>query len=105
MDDPVKPLGLLGLLVWGLLGQLAVINGGGADGDGDSRRCKFPAVYNFGDSNSDTGAISATLSEVLPPNGESFFGHPAGRACDGRLVIDFIGKNKTKISFREMRKL
>ncbi|XP_030484614.2 GDSL esterase/lipase At5g14450 [Cannabis sativa] len=69
-------LRLLGLLVLGLLGQLAAVNGGGGDSD----------------SNSDTGAISATLSQILPPNGESFFGKPAGRACDGRLVIDFIAE-------------
>lgn len=56
-------------------------------------RCGFPAIYNFGDSNSDTGAISATLSEILPPNGESFFGKPAGRNCDGRLIIDFAAEN------------
>lgn len=36
-------------------------------------RCGFPAIYNFGDSNSDTGAISAAAREVLPPNGEIFF--------------------------------
>ena len=56
-----------------------------------SGSCKFPAIYNFGDSNSDTGAISAAISEVPPPNGESFFGHPSGRFSDGRLIIDFIG--------------
>ncbi|KAE8728219.1 GDSL esterase/lipase [Hibiscus syriacus] len=44
-------------------------------------------MYNFGDSNSDTGGISAALNEILQPNGETFFGHPAGRASDGRLVL------------------
>ncbi|XP_021900204.1 GDSL esterase/lipase At3g27950-like isoform X2 [Carica papaya] len=34
-------------------------------------RCGFPAIYNFGDSNSDTGAISAAAREVLPPNAEN----------------------------------
>lgn len=53
--------------------------------------CGFPAIYNFGDSNSDTGGISAALNAIQPPNGETFFGHPSGRACDGRLIIDFIG--------------
>lgn len=56
-----------------------------------ARTCGFPAIYNFGDSNSDTGGISAALNAIQPPNGETFFGHPSGRACDGRLIIDFIG--------------
>lgn len=53
-------------------------------------RCQFPAIYMFGDSNSDTGGRSAAFSEVPPPNGETFFGRPSGRYCDGRLIIDFI---------------
>lgn len=56
------------------------------------RGCEFPAIYNFGDSNSDTGGKSASMTEVLPPNGETFFGRPSGRYCDGRLIIDFVGK-------------
>lgn len=57
-----------------------------------SSSCNFPAVYNFGDSNSDTGAISAAIGEVPPPNGVAFFGRSAGRHSDGRLIIDFISK-------------
>lgn len=53
--------------------------------------CNFPAIYNFGDSNSDTGAISAAFLPIPAPYGELFFKKPAGRDCDGRLVIDFIG--------------
>ncbi|KAJ0763319.1 putative alpha-L-fucosidase [Helianthus annuus] len=55
--------------------------------------CNFPAVFNFGDSNSDTGALVAMFRQAAarPPNGETFFGSPAGRVCDGRLLIDFIG--------------
>merc|ERR1711915_880550 len=53
--------------------------------------CEFPAIFNFGDSNSDTGGLSAAFGAAPPPNGESFFHKPAGRYCDGRLVIDFIG--------------
>ncbi|KAL8139504.1 hypothetical protein V2J09_005525 [Rumex salicifolius] len=53
--------------------------------------CKFPAIYMFGDSNSDKGGFSAVFSALLPPNGVTFFHKPAGRLCDGRLVIDFIG--------------
>lgn len=54
--------------------------------------CEFPAIFNFGDSNSDTGGLSAVFGQVGPPSGETYFHAPAGRYCDGRLVIDFIGK-------------
>ncbi|KAE8698947.1 Esterase [Hibiscus syriacus] len=54
--------------------------------------CHFPAVFNFGDSNSDTGGLSAAFGQAPPPNGMSYFGHPVGRYCDGRLVIDFIAE-------------
>jgi hypothetical protein len=52
----------------------------------------YPAIYNFGDSNSDTGTVYATFTGVQPPNGISFFGNISGRASDGRLIIDFISK-------------
>ncbi|KAK4367416.1 hypothetical protein RND71_011208 [Anisodus tanguticus] len=52
--------------------------------------CNFPAIYNFGDSNSDTAGISATFEPIQAPYGESFFRKPAGRFSDGRLLIDFI---------------
>ncbi|KAK8529371.1 hypothetical protein V6N13_102294 [Hibiscus sabdariffa] len=55
--------------------------------------CQFPAIFNFGDSNSDTGGLSAAFGQAPPPNGFSFFGHPAGRYTDGRLVIDFIAES------------
>lgn len=51
-----------------------------------------PAIFNFGDSNSDTGGISAAFFPKPDPFGETFFHRPAGRASDGRLIIDFIGK-------------
>ena len=86
--DSVRLTGVLVLLVVALMGLPALVWGDG----GGLQRCDFPAIYNFGDSNSDTGAISAALSEVHIPNGETFFGHPSGRFCDGRLIIDFIGK-------------
>lgn len=57
---------------------------------GLSKDCRIPAVYNFGDSNSDTGCVSAAFGRVPYPNGISFFGRPSGRYCDGRLIIDFI---------------
>ncbi|KAD4983233.1 hypothetical protein R6Q59_002905 [Mikania micrantha] len=52
--------------------------------------CHFPAVFNFGDSNSDTGGLAAAFGQAPPPNGETFFHRPAGRYSDGRLVIDFM---------------
>lgn len=71
---------------------LCTVSVSGQTGRG-SEPCNFPAIYNFGDSNSDTGGLSAAFLPVAPPNGESFFGKPAGRACDGHLVIDFIGNH------------
>lgn len=55
--------------------------------------CEFPAIFNFGDSNSDTGGLSAAFGQAGPPHGETFFHSPAGRYCDGRLVIDFIAQS------------
>ncbi|GFP97512.1 GDSL esterase/lipase at3g26430 [Phtheirospermum japonicum] len=52
--------------------------------------CNFPAIFNFGDSNSDTGGLSAAFGQAPSPNGQTYFHAPAGRFCDGRLVIDLI---------------
>ncbi|KAG6466592.1 hypothetical protein ZIOFF_075601 [Zingiber officinale] len=54
-----------------------------------------PVIFNFGDSNSDTGGLAAGLAAglgfVLPHlEGRAFFLLPSGRLCDGRLVIDFL---------------
>jgi hypothetical protein len=57
----------------------------------EAKKYSFPAIFNFGDSNSDTGGLSAAFGQVRPPNGITFFHTPAGRYCDGRLVIDFLG--------------
>lgn len=54
--------------------------------------CNFPAIFNFGDSNSDTGGLSAAFGQAPSPNGETFFHAPSGRYCDGRLLIDFIAE-------------
>lgn len=56
-----------------------------------SKQCDFPAVFNFGDSNSDTGGLSAAFGPAPPPHGKTYFHHPTGRYCDGRLIVDFIG--------------
>ncbi|XP_015894506.2 alpha-L-fucosidase 3 [Ziziphus jujuba] len=58
----------------------------------DKSVCNFPAIFNFGDSNSDTGGLSAAFGQAPPPHGESYFHHPAGRYCDGRVIIDFIAQ-------------
>ncbi|KAG2708994.1 hypothetical protein I3760_05G218700 [Carya illinoinensis] len=55
-----------------------------------SKVCNFPAIFNFGDSNSDTGGLSASLIRATPPYGETYFRRPAGRVSDGRLTIDFM---------------
>jgi len=57
-----------------------------------ARNCSFPAIFNFGDSNSDTGGLSAAFGQAPPPNGITFFHTPVGRFSDGRLIIDFLGK-------------
>ena len=51
----------------------------------------IPAVFNFGDSNSDTGTlVSAGIESLNPPNGQNYFHTPSGRYCDGRLIVDFL---------------
>ncbi|XP_045824590.1 GDSL esterase/lipase At3g26430-like isoform X3 [Trifolium pratense] len=57
----------------------------------EAKKCNFPAIFNFGDSNSDTGGLSAAFGQVPTPNGITFFHTPAGRYSDGRLIIDFLG--------------
>ncbi|ERN13853.1 GDSL esterase/lipase At3g27950 isoform X2 [Amborella trichopoda] len=87
------------ILIWWVL-----IMGLGWNGEGRmvimglAAKCEFPAIFNFGDSNSDTGAISAAFQEVQFPNGETFFGEAAGRLCDGRLIVDFIAE-KLKVAY------
>ncbi|XP_041994029.1 GDSL esterase/lipase At1g54790-like [Salvia splendens] len=51
----------------------------------------YPAVFNFGDSNSDSGNLVAGMADNLQlPNGQTYFQKPSGRFCDGRLIIDFL---------------
>ncbi|KAG1326088.1 putative GDSL esterase/lipase LIP-4 [Cocos nucifera] len=48
-------------------------------------------VFNFGDSNSDTGGLMAGLGyQISPPQGRIFFHRSTGRLCDGRLILDFL---------------
>ncbi|KAG4938449.1 hypothetical protein AAZX31_16G064100 [Glycine max] len=58
-----------------------------------SQHCDFPAIFNFGDSNSDTGCMAAAFYPEVLPYGETFFHEPVGRASDGRLIIDFIAQH------------
>ncbi|KAF5454215.1 hypothetical protein F2P56_023897 [Juglans regia] len=55
-------------------------------------QCKRPPViFNFGDSNSDTGGLVAGLGfPVNFPNGRTFFRRSTGRLSDGRLLIDLL---------------
>lgn len=55
--------------------------------------CPFPAIFNFGDSNSDTGGLVAAFPSQARPNGETTFNEPAGRFSDGRVVMDFIAQS------------
>jgi len=56
----------------------------------------YNAIFNFGDSLSDTGNFLASGALSYPvigklPYGQTFFNRSTGRCSDGRLVIDFIG--------------
>lgn len=58
-----------------------------------SQSCEFQAIFNFGDSNSDTGCMSAAFYPAILPYGETFFHEAVDRFSDGRLIIDFIAKH------------
>lgn len=53
-----------------------------------------PVIFNFGDSNSDTGGLVAGLGYPINlPNGRTFFRRSTGRLSDGRLILDFLCKS------------
>ncbi|KAK9145304.1 hypothetical protein Sjap_005207 [Stephania japonica] len=54
--------------------------------------CKFKAIFNFGDSNSDTGGFWAAFPAQSLPYGITYFKRPSGRASDGRLLLDFLAQ-------------
>ncbi|XP_055815144.1 GDSL esterase/lipase LIP-4-like [Solanum dulcamara] len=48
-------------------------------------------IFNFGDSNSDTGGYPAAHGIRFGfPDGRTFFHQPSDRLCDGRLILDFL---------------
>lgn len=73
---------------------------------GESVDIQYPAFFNFGDSNSDTGGLAAGVAFPLgPPNGQTYFHKPSGRFCDGRLIIDFLSNPSLRsITFIQNRK-
>ena len=60
-------------------------------------RCRYPALFVFGDSLSDTGNCYYSGNLVLCqrtneyPYGETYPAAPAKRFSDGRLLLDFLG--------------
>lgn len=54
-------------------------------------KCEFKAIFNFGDSNTDTGGFYAAFPAQTGPFGMTYFKRPSGRASDGRLIVDFLG--------------
>ncbi|XP_044947847.1 GDSL esterase/lipase LIP-4-like [Hordeum vulgare subsp. vulgare] len=48
-------------------------------------------VFNFSDSNSDTGDMAAAKAwRIAQPEGRALFHRPTDRFYDGRLIIDFL---------------
>ena len=93
------------LLVAFLAVQLVMVMAGGDGGSGAATPKKYNAMFTFGDSMEETGNICAESSNktelnVLtcthPPYGQSYFRRPSCRWCDGRVVVDFIGKYMTR---------
>ena len=66
--------------------------------------CKFDAIYNTGDSISDTGNLirMKTQNPDMPffrlPYGQTYFKNATGRCSNGLLMIDYIGKNHIKLN-------
>nr|AAM65183.1 lipase, putative [Arabidopsis thaliana] len=58
----------------------------------------FKSIISFGDSIADTGNLVGLSDRnqlpvtAFPPYGETFFHHPTGRSCDGRIIMDFIAE-------------
>jgi hypothetical protein len=97
---------LLATLFMGFLATqpITVMASGGGAASSTAALKKYNAMFTFGDSMEETGNICAASSnktelDVLtcthPPYGQTYFGRPSCRWCDGRVVVDFIGKYMT----------
>lgn len=56
---------------------------------------KYNAIFSFGDSITDTGNLCTNgkpsqITFTQPPYGETYFGTPTCRCCDGRVIVDFL---------------
>ncbi|KAK2399490.1 GDSL esterase/lipase [Trifolium repens] len=58
-----------------------------------TKGCDFPAIFNFGASNSDTGGLAAAFKALPLPYGKTYFHRSTGRYSDGRIILDFIAQN------------
>ncbi|XVF22441.1 hypothetical protein REPUB_Repub12eG0172400 [Reevesia pubescens] len=58
----------------------------------EDSKYEFKAIFNFGDSNSDTGGFWAAFPAQSGPWGMTYFNKPSGRATDGRLIVDFLAQ-------------
>ncbi|XP_048545983.1 GDSL esterase/lipase At5g45910-like isoform X1 [Triticum urartu] len=92
---------LVASLVIQLITAMASDDGSGTTSSTVGALKKYNAMFTFGDSMDETGNICAASSnktelDVLtcthPPYGETYFGRPSCRWCDGRVVVDFIAQ-------------
>ncbi|XP_062228106.1 GDSL esterase/lipase At5g45910-like isoform X1 [Phragmites australis] len=59
---------------------------------------KYNAIFNFGDSITDTGNLCTNnrpsqITFTQPPYGETYFGMPTCRCSDGRVIPDFMSSS------------
>ncbi|XP_024531379.1 GDSL esterase/lipase At3g26430 [Selaginella moellendorffii] len=84
MESTLIPVVIVALVSLGQISRVA------------SECATFPALFNFGDSTSDTGGIQAafpTFSQAeFAPYGMTFPGKPFLRYSDGRLGVDFLSE-------------
>ncbi|XP_072961695.1 GDSL esterase/lipase At1g28570-like [Typha angustifolia] len=57
----------------------------------------YTHLFSFGDSLTDTGNFAHSIGKTPDhvrrlPYGSTYFGHPTGRFCDGRLIVDFLAE-------------